>query len=134
MRKYRLIFCHGEWMVCSKARRTDEEGGEILVWIYGNERIEFCRVGKEQYSWPLPLPEQTNFFNDRFNFAVDRKSVHLDQWDKCGGADSLIAARRAFEAFVKEETPHTQVRLRHGARIVAEETGTFQRISDKTPD
>lgn len=122
-RDYRLVYSHGEWMVCSKARRLDEDGRPILVWIYGKERIEFCRIGKEDYAWPLPLPEKTNFFNDRFSFAIDRKNIHLEQWEKCAGADNLLALKRAYEAFLKEMGPNTEVRLRHGARIVAQGRG-----------
>ena len=46
VRDYRLVNYLGEWQVCSKARRL-VAGKARAVWIYGEERLPFCDVGRE---------------------------------------------------------------------------------------
>lgn len=120
-RVLRLVCYAGDWQVCERQEVIDEDGRRALAWI--NNGKVFCLVSKEAYVFALPPVESSNFFGDRFTFAVDRKSIHLDLWEKCAGADNAIAARRAFEAFVQESNDNTIVRLRHGARIMREATG-----------
>src|SRR5437868_4636714 len=107
----RLVYLRGQWAVCSQ-RVVETEAGCESAWHYAGGY--FCLVGKEDYAWPLPWPESTNFQNDRFAFAVDRRHEWTDQWEKCGGADNMIAARGAFDAMVKAMRPNVIVRLRHG--------------------
>jgi hypothetical protein len=67
---FRLVCYLAQFMVCLKTRRLINDD-ERLVWIYGKERREFCLVGLESAVYALPAAEQSNFFGDRFTFAID---------------------------------------------------------------
>ncbi len=122
MRDYRLISYLGQYQVCSKARRLID-GDVRLVWIYGKERLVFCYVGQESDVYQLPGYEQTNFFGDRFTFAIDITDADGKIIEKIAGANNVVVANRAFDEVLHHHTPSTYLRLRQGGFIMKEARG-----------
>ena len=124
--RIRLVQYRGEWVV---ALRGQYPTGDSLAdaWICGNDARFLCWVGKEDVSYVLPDWQPTNFFGDRFTFAIDRQHDFDTNPEKVGGSVNALAAVAAFEEFVRREQPNVTIRLRHGARVIREERGTFVR-------
>ncbi len=121
-RDYRLVSYLGDYQVCSKARRWIE--GEIRIqWIYGRERLVFCEAGKEDAVYQLPDPEHSNFFGDRFTFAIDIVDENGKIIEKIGGAMNVVVAQRAFDEVLHHHSPKTRLHLRQGGFIMREERG-----------
>lgn len=126
----RLVNFGSEWAVC-RIKVVEEERGEYVLpddpietyeaWVFGKDNKVLCRVGQEEKTYPLPSWEPTNFFRDRFPFAIDTRSDSTDYVEKVGGCTNAVAAIAAFDVYLHSEGPRTIVRLRHGARIIREE-------------
>lgn len=118
-RTYRLVHAHGEWQVCSKARRLDRHGQPYICWIYGPTRIEFCRV--EETTMVLELPgTKTNFHGDQFAFTVERRHASEERWERVAGSINILAANKAFEILTEQPGSRMIYRVRHGSRIIQE--------------
>jgi hypothetical protein len=78
---------------------------------------------REECASPLPGWGPTNFFGDRFPFAIQTKSDSSDYVEKIGGCNNAIAAIAAFEVVIHAESPTTTATLKHGARIIREQKG-----------
>lgn len=128
----RLVNYGLEWAVC-RIKTVDEEPGPYHLpddpiqtyeaWVYGKNDTVLCRVGQEECTYPLPSWEPTNFFRDRFPFAIDIKSDFTEHVEKVGGCNNAASANAAFEAQLHIEGERTTVRLRHGSRIIREGKG-----------
>ncbi|MCQ1772869.1 hypothetical protein NOI24_16285 [Neorhizobium galegae] len=59
----------------------------------------------------MPGWEPSNFFGDRFPFAIQTKSDNSDFFEKIGGCNNAIAAIAAFEVVIHAESPKTTVTL-----------------------
>ncbi|MGA1831641.1 hypothetical protein [Rhizobium wenxiniae] len=120
---WRLVKLRSVWAVCWQEIVIDDDEQQHC-WVFGQPAVKLCLVGSEDYSWPLPYPEKTNFFSDRFHFAIDRRFSWSDRWEKCGGADNAAAANGAFKTFVENGKQNEVFRVRDGSRIMRKETGT----------
>jgi hypothetical protein len=121
-RDYRLINYLGEWQVCSKARRL-VAGEARAVWIYGEERLAFCDVGRESDVVVLPRLGSTNFFGDHFNHAIDELGPRDTKATKIGGMNHAGAAQAAFDYLLLLTPPDRQLTLRSGGHVMRREMG-----------
>lgn len=130
----RLVEVRGHWEVCRIAMLQelpdeyslpDDPTVTYEAWVYGTSNEVLCRVGQETATYPLPTWEPTNFFSDRFPFAIITKSDHSEYVEKVGGCNNAVSARSAFETQIHCESPHTTVLLRHGARVLLEPVRGF---------
>lgn len=78
----RLVNFRNEWAVC-RIKVVEEERDQYDLpddpirtyeaWVFGKDGKVLCRVGQEDSTYPLPAWEPTNFFSDRFPFAIDTR-------------------------------------------------------------
>jgi hypothetical protein len=132
MPDFRIVNFQQEWAICEiqfVEEEPDEyyEPGDHLeryeAWVYGKDKTALCRVGQEDRTYPLPGWEPSNFFQDRFPFAIQTKSDHCQFVEKVGGMNNALAAVAAFEVVIHAESPTTTVTLKHGARIIRQQKG-----------
>lgn len=117
-RVYRLVHAHGQWQVCSKARRAGPTG-EYLCWIYGPDRTEFCRVTEAKVVLDLP-GTSVNFHGDQLPFVVERKHRSDEKWERVAGSINIVVANRAFDVFLEQPGAGMVYRVRHGSRVIHE--------------
>lgn len=110
-----LVCFGGRWQVCYQARGKVEDR-KVTAWVYGPESRFFCEVGTEQYLVDLPLPHQTPFFDDQFNFSVEEVDSDGFRYSRLAGANSIAAANAAFE--VLRRSSNRVIRMRQGFRLI----------------
>ncbi|MCZ7488154.1 hypothetical protein [Rhizobium rhizogenes] len=110
-----LVCAGGRWQVCYQARGKIEDR-KTTAWVYGPDSRFFCEAGKEDYLTNLPLPDETPFFDDQFNFALEEVDEDGCRYSRLAGASNMSVALAAYD--VLKRTSNRIVRMRQGIRVV----------------
>ncbi|MNZ52414.1 hypothetical protein D3C78_702600 [compost metagenome] len=73
-------------------------------------------MGTEDYLANLPLPDETPFFDDQFNYSLEEVDDDGCRYNRLAGANNVSVALAAYD--VLKRTTNRIIRIRHGIRVV----------------